>query len=86
MRDGRRRTASFDVMSHSKKTWSDLSGTQRRAIVGLIAVQLTLLTAALTDLRRRPARMVNGDKRVWTAVSFINFVGPAAYFAFGRKR
>ena len=35
-------------------------------------------------LRGRDARRVNGDKRVWVAASFVNFVGPLAYFAFGR--
>ena len=51
------------------------------------AVQLALLDAtALSDLARRPSAEVNGSKRVWVAVSFVNFVGPLAYFAFGRRR
>jgi hypothetical protein len=68
------------------KRWSDLSSPQRRAIVATGVVQIALLTAALIDLWRRPAEQVNGSKRRWVAISFINFVGPAAYFAFGRKR
>jgi hypothetical protein len=48
--------------------------------------QVTLLVAALVDLRRRPARKVRGDKRLWTALSFVNYVGPIAYFTVGRKR
>ena len=34
----------------------------------------------------RPADEIKGDRRLWTAVSFVNFVGPIAYFLFGRKR
>ena len=29
---------------------------------------------------------INGGKRLWTAVVFINGIGPIAYFVFGRKR
>lgn len=49
-------------------------------------VQLGLLGAALTDLKRRSSAEVNGSRAAWTAVSFVNFIGPLAYFAFGRKR
>jgi hypothetical protein len=38
------------------------------------------------DLRRRPPDQVNGPKPLWVAISLVNFVGPLAYFAFGRKR
>ena len=70
----------------SKKRWSELSEPQRAAIVGGGAVQLGLLVAALADLRRRPSSQVNGPKPLWFAISFVNFVGPLAYFALGRKR
>ena len=49
-------------------------------------LQVGLLVAALGDLRRRPSAEVNGSKAIWAAVSFVNFLGPLAYFAFGRKR
>ena len=55
-------------------------------MVAAIAVQISLLVAALADLRRRPADQLRGTKAMWTAVSFVNFVGPLAYFAFGRRR
>lgn len=70
----------------SKKRWSDLSTEQRAAVVGAAVVQVGLLAAALTDLRRRPSAQVNGSKAMWAALSFVNFVGPLAYFAFGRRR
>ncbi len=69
-----------------QKQWKDLTDTQKRGIVLLGALQLVLLAAALIDIRRRPADAINGSKRLWTLVVFINFIGPIAYFLFGRKR
>jgi Phospholipase_D-nuclease N-terminal len=69
-----------------RKQWSDLTNTQKRGIVFLGALQLGLLAAALLDIRRRPAADINGSKRLWTAVVFINGIGPIAYFLFGRRR
>jgi hypothetical protein len=74
------------TISRNKKRWSDLTPTQRVSIILAGAVQLTLLVAALTDVRRRPESEINGGKRLWTALSFVNFIGPIAYFVFGRKR
>jgi len=68
------------------KQWQDLTDRQKRGIVVLGALQITLLAAALIDIRRRPADAINGSKRLWTAVVFINGIGPIAYFVFGRKR
>ncbi|HVW46996.1 MAG TPA: PLD nuclease N-terminal domain-containing protein [Solirubrobacterales bacterium] len=69
-----------------KRRWSELTPCQRRAIVVAGTAQIGLFVAALRDLRRRPADQVNGPKPLWGAISFVNFVGPIAYFAFGRKR
>jgi hypothetical protein len=66
--------------------WNDLSGTQKTALRLGGVVQVALLIAALTDIRRRPAEQIRGKKRLWTVVAFVNFVGPIAYFVFGRKR
>jgi hypothetical protein len=49
-------------------------------------VQIALLVAALIDIRGRSAGDIRGSKRWWTAALFVNFVGPIAYFLFGRKR
>ena len=68
------------------KQWQDLTDRQKRGIVLLGALQITLLAAALIDIRRRPADAINGSKRLWTAVVFINGIGPIAYFVVGRKR
>ena len=68
------------------KQWQDLTDRQKRGIVLLGALQMTLLAAALIDIRCRPADAINGSKRLWTAVVFINGIGPIDYFVFGRKR
>jgi hypothetical protein len=69
-----------------KKRWSDLSPGQQRATVVAGAVELGMKIAALADLRRRPAEEIRGPKPLWVALLFVNFVGPVAYFAIGRKR
>ncbi len=69
----------------SRKHWHELSGAQKAGIVVMI-VQLGLLSAALLDLRRRAPDEINGSKRMWTAATFINFIGPISYFVWGRKR
>jgi hypothetical protein len=68
-----------------RKSWRDLSPWQRVSVFVLISIQISLLVAALTDLRRRPAAAVRGPKPLWAVLSFVNYVGPLAYFIFGRK-
>ena len=68
------------------KRWQDLTSAQRRGVLLLGALQFALLAAALIDLRRREAEDLNGSKRLWSAIVFVNFVGPIAYFLFGRRR
>ena len=69
-----------------RKRWSDLTTGQQAAIQIAAAVQMALLVAALWDMWHRPVEEINGDRRLWTLTSFVNFVGPLAYFGFGRKR
>ena len=64
----------------------ELSGRQRRAIMAAGGIKPLLAAAALLDLRRRPGDQVRGSKKLWAAAAFMNFVGPLAYFAFGRRR
>lgn len=72
--------------SAKKQRWSELSPKQRRAIVTLGVAQVSFQLASLLDLRRRPADEIRGSKRLWAAASFINWLGPLAYFAYGRRR
>ena len=75
------------VFSMSKnKKWSELS-TAKKIGTGLIGlIQVSLMVAALIDIRRRPADEINGSKKMWTALAFVNWIGPIAYFIKGRKR
>ena len=68
----------------AKQKFADLPPTQQRAIVVAGAVQLTLLAAALFDISRRPQDQIKGPKPLWVGISFINTIGPLAYFFFGR--
>lgn len=55
--------------------------------IAFMAATLGLLTAALADIRRRPASQIRGSKRMWVALSLINWLlGPLAYFIIGRRR
>jgi hypothetical protein len=70
----------------AKKQWSDMTSTQKTGTVLLVGAQIVMLTAALLNIRRQPEDQINGSKRLWAALSFVNFIGPIAYFIWGRKR
>jgi hypothetical protein len=65
-----------------------MSTGRKAAMVAQGTAQIALLGAALLDIHRRPAEAIKGNKKVWTGVAFMNFlgIGPIAYFALGRKR
>ena len=69
-----------------KRKWSELSSRDRRLITVAGVVEVALLAATLVDLKRRPADQIRGSKRMWTALAFINVIGPVAYFTLGRRR
>lgn len=59
---------------------------KRAGIVAAGSVQFGLQAAALLDIRRRPDDQIRGHKGAWVGLSFLNFLGPIAYFAIGRRR
>ena len=69
----------------ARRQWRDLTQRQQAAVLTLASVQLSLAATAWADLARRPAVAVNGRKPVWAAVIAVNFVGPVAYFRWGRR-
>ncbi|GIK74907.1 MAG: hypothetical protein BroJett021_38950 [Chloroflexota bacterium] len=68
-----------------KKRWQDLSPWQRISGILLAIIQVSLLVAALADIRRRPAEQIRGRKLWWVMAAFVNYIGPISYFLFGRK-
>ena len=70
----------------TNKKWGELSGRSRKLITVTGVIEVALLVATLVDIRRRPADQIRGSKRLWTALAFVNIIGPIAYFAFGRRR
>ena len=67
------------------RQWRDYTPAQRTGLVVLGALEVGLAVAAWTDLARRDPREVRGHKWVWALVIAINFVGPLAYFRWGRQ-
>ncbi|WP_181310448.1 PLD nuclease N-terminal domain-containing protein [Nocardioides campestrisoli] len=70
----------------AKKSWSDLSPTQRKVVVVAGVVETVLSAWALRDLKRRPASAVRGPKALWLPALAVQPVGPIAYLAVGRRR
>jgi Phospholipase_D-nuclease N-terminal len=70
----------------TKKKWNELSGRSRKLITVTGVIEVALLVATLVDIKRRPAEQIKGSKRLWTALAFVNIIGPIAYFTFGRRR
>jgi hypothetical protein len=69
--------------------WSDLSKRSRRLIFAAAVAEAGLKTAALIDIKRRPASQIRGSKWIWApSLVIVNSFGgaPLAYFAFGRRR
>jgi hypothetical protein len=69
----------------ARKTWADLTQGQQAAVMVAGSVQLALAASAYADLVMRDPEEVNGSKAKWAAIIAINFVGPLAYFAKGRR-
>ena len=69
----------------NKKQWKDFSTVTKVRIALAGFVQISLLIAALWDIRCRPVEQIKGSKKLWYSVVFINYIGPIAYFVFGRK-
>jgi hypothetical protein len=67
------------------RQWQDLSPRQQRTVLVVGSVQLALAATAWTDLATRPANEVNGSKGLWAALIAVNWVGPLAWFRWGRR-
>lgn len=68
------------------RSWQDLDPRSRRLLGIAGVVQVALFAAAQIDLARRPSSAVRGPKWAWRLGSFVNFLGPLAYFGWGQRR
>lgn len=68
--------------------WGTLSSRTRKMIIAAAVAEGCLKTAALVDMKRRPASQVRGSKLLWIAAVLVNSagLGSLAYFFFGRRR
>ena len=70
------------------RKWSDLSERTRKLIIVTAVAESVLKTAALIDIKRRPASQIRGPKWLWApVVAVVNSAGvvPISYFLFGRR-
>ncbi len=80
-------TSGSHRLNHPKKrSFRELDRRTQIAVVAAGIIELTLMIAALRDLRRRPARLVRGPKPLWAVVSCLNVLGSLSYFIFGRRK
>ncbi|MDV6373279.1 oxidoreductase [Deinococcus arenicola] len=75
----------MQIQNKSTRGWNNLSALQKTAIITAGTVQVGLFAAAWLDMNRRLPGQLNGSRTGWRAALFLNFVGPLAYFAKGRK-
>lgn len=68
-----------------KTKLSELKPAQRNALLAAAAAELALKLWAIRDLRKRDASQLRGPKALWKPLMFVNFFGPLAYLAFGRR-
>lgn len=72
-------------MSKRSTKWSDLSKSQRAAIVVGGAIEAAMTGWVLRDLYRRSSDSVRGPKALWVAAMVVQPFGPIAYGVFGRR-
>jgi hypothetical protein len=55
-------------------------------LIPLIVLEFTLILVGLFDLTRPGRAVKGGNKPVWgLVIVFVQFLGPLAYFLFGRE-
>lgn len=79
------RNPSLSTLSRLGTNFNELSTTARISLLAGVATELAAKIVAWVDLYRRPADQVRGPRWAWVLAQFINGLGPAAYWAVGRK-
>lgn len=67
------------------REWKGLNPNKPQLVAFAGIVDILLLTTALFDLSRRSPHEIQGNKTIWTLAVFVDFIGPVAYFLFGRR-
>jgi hypothetical protein len=68
-----------------KTSWGELSRKQQTTIIILSVFQVGLLVLTLWDLAHRRPEEVRGSRKMWVGIAFIDWIGPMAYFCYGRR-
>ena len=68
-----------------RKHWADLPLCKKIGVIIGGAIQFSLLALGLWDVAHRRPDEVRGDRRMWAGLMFFNWIGPLAYFAYGRR-
>jgi len=68
------------------RRWDALSPVKKVLVMLAVSLQVSLAVSAWADLAERPAEEINGRKCVWAVVIAVNFIGPLAYFRWGRRQ
>ncbi|PUA80242.1 PLDc N-terminal domain-containing protein [Nocardioides currus] len=69
-----------------KKTWADLSPTQKKLVVVAGVIEAAATTWCVRDLAGRPSSQVRGPKLLWGPALSVQPFGPIAYVLWGRRR
>lgn len=69
----------------TKKTWGDMTPTQKKLVVVTGIAEVALTTWCARDLKQRPASAVRGPKLLWGPLLSVQPVGPLAYLLVGRR-
>ena len=68
------------------KRFSDVPPERQAGMIIGGLLQAALAIWAFVDLARRSREEIRGPKQVWIPVILVNWIGPAVYFIFARKR
>lgn len=77
---------SFNRGGMTKLKWSDLDSASQKWIIGMVAYEALEKLVTWHFIYHTPKAKTRGSKWMWFGLSFINFLGPAAYALWGRKR
>jgi hypothetical protein len=65
--------------------YQGLSPLGRLGLWVLVAVEAVLIVMTQRDIQSRPAADIRGPKLLWRVIATQNVIGPALYFAIGRR-